>query len=244
MEPQNFIRSWPALWLWMQYLDQELRSSEIGLAYTYRKGRLDIQFRRGDVIFLLSWEKKGNQVILTSTQSPTLPRRRVAVLRSIPPHSIVRGVQIHSRDKLLRLNLSNNDQIIFGAYSGANNVHYLSDGVVIESFLKKDELPQIDNQWLSPADPLPTMIPGGHLTPAQLLSAKHGLSMDWITSTINFGETGGTSLMNISDFVIDVLKHGDKPKQTTTASIQKTAHTVLKRWKSKHSKIEAEQVEA
>jgi len=228
----------------MQYLDQQLRSSEIGLAYTYRKGRLDIQFRHGDIIFLLSWEKKGNQVILTSTQSPTLPRRRVAVLRSIPPHSIVQDVQIHSRDKLLRLNLSNNDQLIFGAYAGASNVYYLSDGVVIESFLKKDELPQIDNQWLSPTDPLPATIPGGHLTPAQLLSAQKSLSMDWKTSTIIFGESDSDSSMNISEFVIDVLKHGDKPKQTPTASIQKTARTVLKRWNSKQSKIEAELLEA
>lgn len=244
MEPQNFIRSWPALWLWMQYLNKQIIGRELGLAYTYRKGRLDIQFLEADKIFLLSWEKKGNQVIITSSQSASLPRKRVEVLRRIPVGSIVRDVFMHSHDRLLRIDLSNDDQLIIGAFPGANNVYYRTAESLQDSFLKHAELPPIDDSWLTPMDTLPSSIPGSKVTQTQLMDAKNGLSVDWENSTINFGPTASGMAMNIGEFVIDVLKHAHKPKQTTAASLQKTTRTVLKRWKSKASKIDLELAEA
>ena len=244
MEPRNFIRSWPALWLWMQHLNKQLSGRSMGLTYTYRKGRLDIQFLDNDQVFLLSWEKKGNQVTITSSQSASLPRKRVEVLRKIDSKSIVRGVNIHSQDRLLKIDLSHGDDLILGAYPGANNVYYLSAGLVQDSFLKKDELPPVNDSWLTPTDKLPTPIPGTSITHAQLMAANDGVSTDWENNSIIFGPADGVSDMNVSEFTIDVLKHGNKPKETTAASLQKTTRTVLKRWKSKARKIEAELVEA
>ncbi len=244
MEPQKLIRSWPALWLWMQHLNILLSGCELGLTYTYRKGRLEIQFLDGKKIFLLSWEKKGNQVTITSSQLASLPRKRVEVLRNIPSGSIVRNICIHTQDRLLRIDLNSSDQLILGAYPGASNVYYLSDGVLQDSFLKQDEFPDVDESWLSPTDPLPGLIPGENVTPAHLSAAKDGLSIDWENNSINFGSVAGISAMNISEFTIDVLKHGSKPKETTAASLQKIARTVLKRWKGKAGKIESELVEA
>ena len=231
MEAQNFIRSWPSLWLWMHFPSEQLIGRTLGLTYTYRKGRLDIQFLDGENIMLLSWEKKGNQVIITASQSPSLPRKRVEVLRKIPANSMVRGVSIHSQDKLLKLDLGNENYFILGAYPGTNNVYYLSDELVQDSFLKNDKFPAIEDKWLSPTDSLPQLIPGGRVTHTQLMNAKSGLSVDWNNSTINFGPTIAGMTMNISELVIDVLKNANKPRQTTAASLQKTARTVLKRWK-------------
>ncbi len=244
MEPQYFIRSWPTLWLWMQYLNDQLQGRKLGLTYTYRKGRLDIQFLDRDDVFLLSWEKKGNQVTITSSPSPSLPRKRVAVLRNMPSHAIVRDIQIHSQDRLLKINLTNSDELILGSYPGANNVFYLSGESLQESFLKQDGLPPYTDSWLSPTDELPQSIPGEKVTHAQLMAGKAGLSINWGKSIINFGLTEDQSVLNISELIVDVLKHAHKPKETTTASLQKTARTVLKRWKSKASKIELELAEA
>ena len=244
MEPQKFTRSWSALWLWMQHLHNQLSGRELGLTYTYRKGRMEFQFIDGDKVFLLSWEKKGNQVTVTSSQFASLPRKRVEVLRRIPSGSIVRDVFMHTRDKLLRIDLNHGDQLILGAYPGASNVYYLSGGVLQDSFLKQDEFPAVDECWLSPTDPLPQSIPGGNVFSAQLMAAKDGLSADWENNAIHFGPADGFSPMNISEFTIDALKHGSKPKETTTVTLQKTARTVLKRWKGKAGKIETELVEA
>lgn len=244
MEPQNFIRSWPAIWLWMQHLDKQLKGRALGLTYTFRKGRLDIQFLDSDQVFLLSWEKKGNQVTITSSQSSSLPRKRVEVLRKISSGSEVRSISIHAQDRLLKIDLSHGDELILGAYPSANNVYYLSGGLLLDSFLKQDELPPISNNWLTPMDELPTSIPGTGVTHTQLIAAKDGLSMDWNNNSIIFGPADGNSEMNVSEFTIDVLKHANKPKETTAASLQKTARTVLKRWKSKAGKIESELVDA
>lgn len=244
MDPRKFIRSWPALWLWMQYLDTKITGRRVGLAYTHRKGRLDLQFLDGDKVFLLSWEKNGNQVTLTSSSSSSLPRKRVEVLRKIPAGSIVQDISIHGKDRLLRMRINHNDEIIIGAYPGAINVFFLSGGVLQDSFLKLDNFPAFDEKWLYPRDPLPESIPYGKLTSDQLLSGTHGLAADWVKNSINFESMDNSSLLNISDFTIDVLKHGSQPKQTTAASLQKTAHTVLKRWMGKAAKIESELVEA
>ena len=244
MEPQKFIRSWPALWLWMQHLNLQLSGRELGLTYTYRKGRLEFQFLDGDEVVLLSWEKKGNQVTLTSSHFASLPRKRVEVLRRIPSGSIVRNIYVHTQDKLLRIDLNNSNQLILGAYPGASNVYYLSGGVLQDRFLKKDRFPDVDEKWLSLSDPLPQSTPGGNVSHAQLTAARDGLSTDWENNSIKFGPADGISGMNISEFTIDVLKHAGKPKETTAASLQKTARTVLKRWKGKAGKIESELVEA
>jgi predicted ribosome quality control (RQC) complex YloA/Tae2 family protein len=244
VEPQKFIRSWPALWLWMQHLNKQLRGRELGLTYTYRKGRLDIQFLDTDNVFLLSWEKKGNQVTITSSHSSSLPRKRVEVLRKISSESKVRNISIHAKDRLLRIDFSHSDQLILGFYPGANNVYYLSAGSLQDSFLKQDELPPISDSWLAPMDKLPTSIPGTGITHSQLMAAKNGLSADWENNSIIFAPAENTSEMNISEFTIDVLKHANRPKETTAASLRKTARTVLKRWKSKAGKIESELVEA
>ena len=244
MEPQKLIRSWPALWLWMQYLNNELRGRELGLRYTYRKGRLDFQFIDGDDVFLLSWEKLGSQVTITSSHNASLPRKRVEVLRKIPTGSKVVNVSIHAQDRLLRIDFNASDRIILGAYPGASNVYFLSGDIFKEGFLKQDAFPTLDDSWLSATDPLPHTIPGGKVTPAQLAAAKEGLSANWEDNSINFGRTQTPAALNISDYTIDVLKHSSKPRETTTASLQKTARTVLKRWKGKAKKIETELIEA
>ncbi len=240
MESQKFIRSWPALWLWMQHLSMQLQGCELGLIYTYRKARLDIQFLKADSRFLLSWEKKGNQITITSSQSASLPRKRVEVLKKIPAGSRVSGVRIHSQDRLLKIEMDNGGCIILGAYPGANNVYYLTGSSIEDTFLKQQEIPHFSDSWLTPQDNLPTTIPGVNTTPSQLLRAVDGISTDWESKTIQFGPTN----MNISDFIIDVLKHANKPKETTTASLKKTARTVLRRWKNKIGKIESELIEA
>ncbi|NQV42289.1 MAG: DUF814 domain-containing protein [Candidatus Marinimicrobia bacterium] len=228
----------------MEHLNKELRESELGLTYTYRKGRLDFQFLSGDEVCLLSWEKKGNQVTLTSSHFASLPRKRVEVLRKIPVGSMVLNIFIHTQDKLLRIDLNDGDRLILGAYPGASNVYYQSGGVLQDSFLKQDAFPTVTEDWLSPGDPLPQSIPGGNVTHAQLAAAKEGLSTDWENNSINFGPTTSIAGMTINEFTIDVLKHASKPKETTTASLQKTARTVLKRWKGKAKKIESEMTEA
>ncbi len=240
MDPQQFIRSWSALWLWMNYLQSHLSETEIGLAYTFRKGRLDLQFLKGDTDFLLSWEKRGNQVLITSALNSTLPKRRVAVLKHIPQGSRVLNVKIHARDRLLLLELSNGNRLVFGAYPGVDNVYFYSRGSLKDSFLKQSTPPGFDDNWISSSDPLPASVPGKKISREDLILAREGLSMDWEASTIHFGSAPEKSSMNIREFVIDVLKHAQKPRQATIVSLDKTAQTVLKRWKNKARKIEAE----
>jgi len=244
MEPRNFIRTWSALWLWMHYLNDQLYDREAGLIYTYRKGRVDIQFLQGADIFLLSWEKKGTQITLTSTQSPSLPKRRVEVLRSIPQGVRVRGISVHAQDRLMRIDLHDGDHLILGAYPGAANVYHHSGDTLKESFLKQEAAALNTDDWISSDDPLPEIIPGGNVSHDQLQAARDGISMDWDRSIINFGPDAEGQAQNISEFVIDVLRHSSKPKQATEISLQKIARTVLKRWRGKASKIEVELDEA
>lgn len=244
MDTIQFIRSWSVLWLWMQYLDTILRGREVGIAYTYRKGRLDIQFLDQSNTFLLSWEKQGNQALITCSNSPSLPKKRVEVLHDIPAGSRVLSVQIHARDRLLRISLDSGIEVILGSYPGARNVYLFESGDVLGRFLKGEDLTVSDDEWLSSSHPLPADIPGGKIDAAQLQEARAGIRMEWETQQLIFGSSNGDEGMSINEFVIDVLRHSNAPKQAPVVSLQKLARTVLKRWKSKAKKITAEYEEA
>lgn len=244
MNAQYFIHSWSALWLWMQFLNEELNQAEVCRAYTYRKGRLDVEFTKAGNDFLLSWEKQGNQILLTTTHSPSLPRKRVAVLKKVPVGSRVISVQVHSKDRLLKIVLDNGDELIWGTYPQAGNIYHLSEGRFRDSFLKAPQAHDWDKAWLSVNDPLPRVIPGAPIESDDLRAGVQGLSLDSEQEIIHFGMTNESASLNISQLVLEVLKQAKKKKETTTVSIQKIARTVLKRWKSKNIKIQSELLEA
>ncbi len=232
------------MWLWMQHLDEALKGATLHMAYTFRKARLDLHFSKDQQDIQLSWEKQGNQALLTSTENPSLPRRRVAVLKHIHEGEQVQAIQLHSKDRLLKLRFESGYELIIGLYPAALNVYLMKDRACIDSFLKQSDVSIVDHGWLSASDPLPESIPGPTLSPEQLLAAKRGISVDWDTSTINFAPETTAELLSIRELVIESFRHGKKPKQAVGQLLQKTARTVLKRWKSKASKIEAELKEA
>lgn len=228
----------------MHYLDAKLSGRKPGMAYTHRKGRLELQFLDAGEIFLLSWEKQGNQAILTTSTTASLPRKRVEVLRDISSQTTVRSVQIHSKDRLLKIDLDQGDQIILGFYPGAENVYLLRSGSVQESFLKNSNYPSPTDEWLTTDDPLPETIPGEKVSREQLQNARTGISMDWDRFEIRFGAHEKDPGLSISDFVLNVLRNAARSKQVPVVSLQKVARTLLKRWKSKVGKIAAELEEA
>ena len=240
MDAQTFIRSWSALWLWMKYLNEQLIGSELEVAYTFRKARLDLIFVNQDTRFQLTWEKQGNQALITFSPTPALPKRRVEVLKTIPRQAKVTGIFVHRGDRLLRIDIDSGNSIILGAYPSMLNVYHYDGDAQIESFLKQDQVPDIQNDWLAPGDGLPTLIPGEHLSSVDLVGASGGLSMDWDNLQLRTSIDSDPNALSISAFVIDVLRHGHKPKQATGVIVKKTGSRVLKRWKSKHQKILAE----
>ena len=244
MDAKYFIHSWSALWLWMQHLNEELNQAEISRAYTYRKGRLDVEFTKTGKAFLLSWEKQGNQILLTATHSASLPRKRVAVLKKISPGSRISKVQVHSKDRLLKMVFESGDELIWGTYPQAGNIYHLSNGTFQDSFLKAPPIQDWERAWLSADDPLPSVIPGPPLDSDDLMAGVQGLSIGGDPLVIRFGiPTVGVAL-NIRQLVLEVLKHTQTSRETTTFSLQKTARTVLKRWKTKTVKIQSELQEA
>lgn len=244
MDNQNFIRSWPAFWLWLKHLDQKLIGSHIQTAYTFRKSRLDIHFINGDQGYRLSWEKQGNQALLTLSTQFTLPKKRVKLLGEFPHDVELQNVQINASDRVLRLNFSKGNSLILGFFPTALNVFHHRDGIMVDSFLKQQNSPTLSTTWLSPTDPLPDDIPGNKISRHDLKETEAGIPVDPVNYEVSFKDLDVCTRLTIPEFVIQVLRTSPKPKAAPTISIQKTGETVLKRWKSKLVKIQNELEEA
>ena len=244
MDASNFISSWPALWLWMQHLDSHISGTRVTQAYTFRKGRLDIHLVKGNQTLRLSWEKKGNQAWLTLAPEPSLPKKRVQVLRKIPEEISVTGVRVLSNDRLLRVDFESEYSIVFGFFPESLNVYLFKAGIPIEGFLKQEQALGIGGDWLDAQASIPESIPGRNVSKAELLVANQGLSLSEDGAELQFGRIQGRSSVNISELTIALLKQRQKPKLATSVSLEKIGKTVLKRWNKKLSKVEQELAEA
>ncbi|MEA3288475.1 MAG: NFACT RNA binding domain-containing protein [Candidatus Marinimicrobia bacterium] len=244
MKAANFIKSWPALWLWMHYWDEHLKGAQLDIAYTFRKARLDIHFSNAPQVTKLGWEKQGNQAIISASNQVTLPKRRVEVLKRIPQGSEVAGVKIHAQDRLLRFDLTNDFQLILGCFPAVLNVYLYHKHSCVDRFLKQIEPAHFSDNWLSVNDSLPASIPGGHLSRHDLEIARHGITLDQTTGELAFDSTAGRNGLPIDELVLAVFRSGQKPKQAPVVSIKKTAGTVLKRWQVKLTKVRTELQEA
>ncbi len=240
----KFVWSWPALWLWMNTLNECLTGSRIDLVYTFRKAQLNIHFGGIDRPFKLAWEKQGNQAILTLSNQVSLPKRRVNVLRKILGTSRILKVQVHARDRLLKLTLQGDATLIIGFFPTALNIYLYQGDTFVESFLKQKKLPVFADEWLQPGDQLPETIPGQSITSQQLQEAQKGMAFDPENGTLTFGTSQAESQIEIPELVIEVLKRRQKPKQATSVSVSKTGRTVLQRWQVKLKKIQQELNEA
>ncbi len=240
MDAQKFTKSWPALWLWMQYLDSALQGTHVDLAFTFRKARVDIHFIGGNNSLGLTWEKLGNQALLTFSEKTSLPKRRVEVLKSLPNRIEVKGVRVLENDRFLRIDLADNYYLLLGFFPGAMNVSLYQEDAVVESFLKQEQKFQTSGEWLAPGSSIPDSIPGDILTPEQLREASKGICFDQENGQLEFGTTAPGKKLMINELVIEVLRHSHKPKLATSVSLSKTGKTVLKRWRSKLSKVERE----
>ncbi len=240
MDARKFISSWPALWLWMNYLDKHLVGAQIDTIYTFRKARLDLHFTKEDQSYKLSWEKQGNQAILTFSNQTTLPKKRVNVLRSIPAGSKLMGVQLHAHDRLLRFNFTDKYYFLIGFFPAVMNVYLNRQNSFIESFLKQSKLPDISDEWMDPEDELPDLLPGKSMTNLELQAANRGICIEPDKLELTFGSEEDRDKLDIHELVIEVLKHSQKPKQATGVSVRKTAKTVLQRWKNKLTKLNQE----
>ena len=244
MDALKFISSWPALWLWMQHLNGQIIGARIAQAYTYRKGRLDVHLVKGDQTLRLSWEKKGNQAWFTLMLEPSLPKKRVQVLRRIPEEISVTGIRVLSDDRLFRVDFENEYSIMFGFFPESLNVHLFKAGTLIESFLKQEKAVVIAGDWLDAGDPIPDSIPGRNISNAELFAANQGLALSEDGSELRFGQSDGFNSLNIAELILAILRQRQKPKLATSVSLEKIGKTVLKRWKSKLTKVEQELADA
>jgi len=227
----------------MGYLSKYLSGSHIDAIYTFRKGRLDIHFSKEEQAYRLSWEKQGNEALLTFTSKFTLPKKRVDLFRNMPAVKL-EGIRLNKKDRALKLSFSEDIYLLFGFFPSALNIYLFQKDQVLSSFFKLADLPVLSDQWLAPGDSLPEEIPGPHLTKQDIQNAEKGLDLDAADNTIIFGSYSKTATTDFSEFVINVLRSGKKPKASPAVSIRKTGQTVLKRWKSKLSKISDELSEA
>jgi len=240
MDPLQFIRSWPALWLWMHELNEGLTGAALMEAYTFRKGRLDLQFQQGESLTHLSWEKQGNQVLITSSETFSQPKRRVKVFQGLRSGIRLLSVQVHGLDRLLRLDFDDGSTLILGCFPGAGNVYHTSQGIVKDQFLKQPGQPEISENWLTPADPVPTPIPGRRVSAEELLSTRQGLTADWDDFRMIFTQSKDSPGLNISTFVRAVLRHKPPVAQKPGETLKKLGQTVKKRWETKADKIRKE----
>lgn len=243
MDTQQFIKSWPALWLWMQYLSKTLVGTALSEGYTFRKGRLDLHFRKSGSFHRLAWQKQGNQALLTLSEQDSLPKKRVDLFRDIASSARISGIQVHALDRLIRLNFSDHTYLLFGFFPGSLNVYHFKSDSLSDTFLKDTKTLYMSSDWLGPEDQLPVHIPGNQLTVGELKTAKNGLSIDPSGGKLLYGEQEGP-VYNISQFVIEVIKRNRSSRQSPGVSIKKTGNTVLKRWKNKLKKINQELLQA
>ncbi|NQV16885.1 DUF814 domain-containing protein [bacterium] len=240
MDSQKFIRSWPALWLWMHHLSEALAGTELSAAYTFRKGRLDMHFTSQKASRRLSWEKQGNQALLTLSEQATTPKRRVDLFRNITTSSKVSSVRVHALDRLLRLDFSDGSYLALGFFPALLNIYLFKDNALADSFLKEELSSAISSQWLGPEDQLPADIPGKSMSAAELEKAIAGLTFEPESGNLRVSNDEDSQRYKISELVIEVLKRGQRPKQSPSVSIIKTGKTVLKRWQNKLKKVELE----
>ena len=224
----------------MQHLAPLLSQGRVVKAYTFQKGRLDLEIETPDNAFRLSWQKQGNKALITCTDRFSTPKKRVDVLNSlVTSNSTISHIQINQSDRALKLIFSDEAEIIIGAFPAILNVYVLLNGVLEASFLKTVELPELDPAWISPDDPLPVNIPAGDAFDLDLNGARQGLYLDTDTQLIQLPESTAEGL-NIADLTIQVLRsRGKKPKKETV-SVQKIASNVRKRWNRKLKKVEGE----
>jgi len=244
MESQKFIRSWPALWLWLKYLTPYLQGSVVETSYTFRKARLDIHFIKVDSCYRLSWEKQGNGALLTFTQQATLPKKRVDVLRSLSGKFKLADLELNVKDRALKFNFSEDRHLILGFFPTALNVYLYRGDALLDSFLKYTTPPGLSNVWLTADDPLPEAIPGKHISRDDLMNAEHGMTIAPLTSEVLWGKKQAEQQLSIAELVQQVLKSGNKPKSSPKVSLRKTGATVLKRWQGKLRKMTLELEEA
>ena len=244
MKAESFIYSWPALWLWMQHLATLLAQGRVVKAYTFQKGRLDLEIDTPENSYRLAWQKQGNKALLTYTDRFSTPKKRVDVLGSlVASNSTLSNIQINQSDRVLKLIFGDGMEIIIGAFPAVLNIYVVKEGKLTESFLKTDGLPELHPDWIDQESQLPVVIPAGDALDFDLADAQHGLQLDTDSLQVRLSESG-TEKMNIADLTIQVLRSkGNKPKKEAV-SVQKIAGNVQKRWKRKLKKVQADLDEA
>ncbi|MCF7823846.1 MAG: NFACT RNA binding domain-containing protein [Candidatus Marinimicrobia bacterium] len=221
-------------------MNQTIVGAHIGPVYTFRKGRLDMQLTKGTNSYSLSWEKQGRDALLTFSKYPTLPKKRVNLFRYLGDDIVITGIEVHGADRILKINLSNNIQLILGFYPALQNIYYYEKDQLVDSFFKNQIEPFISKYWLNPDSPLPGNIPGQQFQLEDLYLAELGIDIDPESDQVIFGDTSKFAITSIADFIPVVLKSVSGPKSAPLISIHKTAETVLKRWKSKLEKMRQE----
>lgn len=243
MEAKTFIQSWPGLWLWMQFLSQRLVGGSIRTAYTYRKGRLDMEIELNDEAALLSWEKHGNRAMLSLSDRFSTPRKKVHVFSELDLNKLtITQITLNEADRALKFTLSDSTELLIGMYPSALNAYVLKDSEILGSFLKDTGKPEFAQNWLGPEDQLPNPVPFGDNLGFDLEAGLEGLLYDEDAGKISAStDYQGLNIANLTR----IVQKGSRPrKQVNTQSIRKTAGNVKKRWKRKLKKVSAELSEA
>ena len=242
MDANTFSKSWAALWLWMKALNRDLHGQALQIAYTYRKGQLDLHFTNGESVTKLVWKKGANSATLALYKNTSLPKKHVTVLNTLKPDDSISTVRINASDRLLQIAFQSGIHLVLGFYPAAANAYLVQGDKVIDHFFKKPGYPNIEGTWLESSDHLPELIPGS-IDRATLSQASEGLSID-PEGTIHFGV--GTNFEQIDITELDRSLSSNKSILPSDPLISTTKHgrTLLKRWKSKLQKMSAELEEA
>ena len=240
MKAESFIYSWSALWLWMQYLSPLLQNGAINRAYTFQKGRLDLEIENNQDRYRLSWQKQGNKALITCTQKFSTPKKRVGVLKSLLERdSLIQDIQVNRSDRALRFLLSNGNELVLGAFPAVLNVFLLKKGSTSDSFFKTDKVPELDPMWISTSDRIPSENPTGPALDFDLMAARDGLQHDPDAQQVLLPARGGEGL-SIAELTIHVLRNRGKRSRKDAAPVDKIARNVRKRWERKLKKVRRE----
>ncbi len=239
---------WLTLWHWTRLLDKQLVGYQVEAAFTYQKQRLDLWLTHGPSEVQLTWMPYKNQTTFYLPGRLGRPRRRVAIFtKELNYGDAITSIALHPELPVVRFKLEADAELIYDFRHPRGNVYYRRQGEVISQFIKSVPWRALEDNWY-PALRLKTDILTGRLTSPlrskdiPLLEPFHFDRLGWL---INHYQISDSEIEpnpdNLPDLVRLIVRHSRINKSDVGVdSIQKRARTVLKRWRRKFTKQQAE----
>ena len=258
------LDSWLTLWHWTRLFESLLVNGKICHAFTFQKERLDLWIEHENETYQLAWQPFQNQFSFYMPANTSLPRKKVNLFAREFAHPItIINISQHNHFPIVRFELDEGQEFLFDFRHPHGNVYFRKNGLLSNQFLKSVVWRPVEECWLNSME-LKSAVLSNELSPHpqslkfHLIEPRLFDNPDWLLNSPSRrlpeiaspgepkhtkveGHAGADDNSNIAEIVRSILHLSRQHKPVTSQdSVEKRAHTVLKRWQRKAEKQKAE----